>query len=119
MIEVIFLFLLTCKHAIADLALQSRLEYKGGKLNLKNGRLFIHCAQHAVLTFFVALVFVGIVKAMWFFILDFVLHFAIDYSKSWYQKYTGVKHGTKRYWLYSTVDQCLHYATYLVIVLIA
>lgn len=117
--SIIFLFLLTCKHAVADLWLQSHIEYRGGKINLRNGRLLLHCAQHAVLTFFVALVFVGIVNAMWLSLLDFVAHFVIDYGKSQYQKYTGVKHGTKRYWLYSTVDQCLHYATYLVIVLIA
>lgn len=118
-LELLLLFLLTCKHAIADLSLQSTLEYKGGKLNLKNGRLFIHCLHHAILTFLVTLVFVGAIKAIWFFILDFVLHFAIDYSKSWYQKHTNVKYGTRKYWQYSTVDQILHYSTYLLIVLLA
>ena len=119
MTELIFMFLLVCKHAVADLALQSRLEYKGGKLNLKNGRLLIHCAHHAVLAFLVAIIFVGIINALWILLFDFIAHFVIDYSKSWYQSKTNVKYGTKTYWIYSTVDQILHYTTYFIIVIFA
>lgn len=119
MIELIFFFLLVSKHAIADLWLQSRLTNKGSKLNLRSPRLWIHCLDHAVLTFIVALVIVGIKGAMLAFALDFVLHFVIDYAKSLYQKYKGVGYNSKKYWLYSSVDQILHYATYFIIVLVS
>ena len=117
MIELIFFFLLVCKHAVADLWLQSRLINKGSKLNLYTPRLWIHCLDHAVLTFFVALIIVGVKGAILAFVLDFVLHFAIDYSKSLYQNLKGVKYNSKKYWLYATVDQTLHFTTYLIIVL--
>ena len=118
MIELIFFFLLVSKHAIADLWLQSRLTDKGSKLDLRTSRLWIHCLDHAVLTFFVALIVVGIKGAMLAFALDFVLHFAIDYTKSLYQKYKGVGYGSKKYWMYSSIDQILHFATYFAIVLL-
>jgi flagellar biosynthesis protein FlhB len=119
MTSLLFFFLLTCKHAIADLALQARLTNKGSKLDLRTSRLWIHCLDHAVLTFFVALVFVGISKAIVIFILDFVVHFAIDYSKTYIQKLNKVKYSDRMYWNYAAVDQILHFATYFVIVLLA
>lgn len=117
MTSLIFFYLLTLKHAAADLWLQSRLTNKGSKLNLYTPRLWIHCIDHAVLTFFVALIIVGIKGAILAFALDFVLHFVIDYGKSLYQNYKGVKYNSKKYWLYATVDQALHFTTYLIIVL--
>lgn len=118
MTSLIFLYLLTVKHAIADLWLQSRLVNRGTKTDLLTPRLWIHCLDHAVLTFFIALVFVGILNALWLSLLDFVVHFAIDYGKSIYQKYKGVGYGSKKYWLYASIDQILHFTTYLIIVLL-
>jgi hypothetical protein len=119
MTSLLFFFLLTCKHAIADLVLQARLTNKGSKLDLRTSRLWIHCLDHAVLTFFVALVFVGISKAIIISIIDFTIHFIIDYGKTYMQKVNKVKYSDKKYWSYATVDQILHYSTYFAIVLLA
>lgn len=119
MIELIFFFLLVSKHAIADLWLQARLVTKGSKADLRTPRLWIHCLDHAVLTFFVALVIVGIKGAMLAFALDFVLHFIIDYTKRVLQEKHNVKDATKAYWKWAAIDQILHYATYFIIVLVS
>lgn len=115
----LFFYLLLVKHAIADLWLQARLVKKGDKTKLKTPRLWIHALDHTVLTFLVALVFVGVVNALWLSLLDFVAHFAIDYAKSMYQKYRNVSYSSTKYWQYATVDQILHFTTYLIIVLLA
>ena len=83
MTSLIFFFLLTCKHAVADLWLQANLTdaKHGSKLQLTKPRLWIHCLHHAVLTFIIALLLVGVGKAIMLAILDFVLHFIIDYTK--------------------------------------
>lgn len=118
MIELIFFFLLVCKHAIADLWLQARLVNKGSKADLRTPRLWIHCLDHAVLTFFVALVIVGIKGAMLAFALDFVLHFIIDHTKRVLQNKYNVKDQSKKYWQWAAIDQVLHFTTYLIIVLL-
>ena len=119
MTSLLFFFLLTCKHAIADLGLQARLSNSGSKLDLRTRRLWIHCLDHAILTFFVSVLFLGINKAIVISIIDFTLHFIIDYSKTYMQKVNKVKYSDKKYWTYATVDQILHYSTYFVIVLLA
>ena len=118
MTSLIFFFLLTCKHAIADLWLQARFT-TGSKTNLRLSRLWLHSLDHAVLTFFVALVFVGVINALWLSLLDFVLHAIIDFSKNYIQEKTGVVERSIEYWKYASVDQILHFSTYLLIVLLA
>lgn len=117
--NLILFYLLVCKHAVADLWLQSRLVGMGEKANLKDKRLWLHCIDHAILTFFVTLVFVGIIEALLLTLLDFVSHFAIDYGKSKLQKHKGVKYNSRTYWKWATIDQIAHFTTYLIIVLLA
>lgn len=118
MTELILFFLLLCKHAIADLALQSRLT-NGTKTDLRTPRLWTHCLDHAILTFFVTLLVVGVVNAVWLSLLDFVAHFAIDYIKSMHHKRNNIATGKGKYWTYAAVDQIAHYATYLALVILA
>lgn len=118
MTSLIFFFLLLVKHAIADLALQARLT-KGSKTNLWTSRLWIHCLDHAVLTFFIALLVVGMRDAIVLALLDFVLHFVIDHVKHRIQTTNNVTDQSRKYWNYATVDQIAHYTCYLIIVLIA
>ncbi len=119
MIDVLFFFALLIKHSFADLAMQGRLEpkYGGDKLNLRSPRLWIHCLDHAVLTFFVALIFLGIGKALVFAIVDFVLHFAIDYGKTWYTKHKKISRSSRIFWTIQSIDQMAHYTTYFILVL--
>jgi hypothetical protein len=114
-----FFFLLTVKHAIADLFLQAELtnDKHGTKTQLTKPRLWIHCSHHAVLTFFVAILLVGIGKALWLALLDFVLHFIIDYTKHRIAERNKVTHRNKKYWKYATIDQIAHYTTYFILVL--
>lgn len=117
MTALIFLYLLTVKHAFADLWLQSRLK-KGSKADLRSPRIWLHCLDHAVLTFFIALVIVGIHGAIIAFLLDFVLHFVIDYTKRILQNKHNVKDASTIYWKWASIDQIAHFTTYLIIVLL-
>jgi|TARA_B110000503_G_scaffold130324_1_gene203572 hypothetical protein len=116
----IFFFLLIVKHAIADLWLQSTLtdSKHGTKLELTKPRLWIHCSHHAVLTFVIALLLVGIGKAIMLAALDFVVHFIIDYVKHRVAVRNGVTIKSQKYWEYATIDQIAHYTTYFVLVLL-
>jgi len=81
-----FFYLLLVKHAIADLWLQGRLNKPkfGSKDNLLTPKLWLHCLDHAVLTLIIALLFVGLLPALMFAVLDFVTHLIIDYAKNRY-----------------------------------
>ena len=81
MAEAMFLFMLVIKHALADLVLQSRLT-TGDKSNLKSPKGYIHAADHSLLTFIVCIFFTGILNAILIALLDFALHFVIDYIKT-------------------------------------
>jgi len=117
----IFFYLLLVKHAIADLWMQGRLNKPkfGDKNNFKHPKLWIHCGDHAVLTFAVALLFTGVVNALLFALLDFVLHFAIDYTKNQYVLRTNLSTKNHTFWKVQAIDQILHYTIYLAIVLLA
>lgn len=118
MTSLVFFYLLTVKHAIADLHLQARLNNRGSKSNLRTPRLWLHCLDHSLLTFFVALLIVGIPQAIVVSLLDFVFHFAIDYTKTRIQKKNGVDYSSKEYWFYASIDQIAHFTTYFIIVLL-
>ena len=117
MTSLVFFYLLTVKHAIADLHLQARLNNRGSKADLRTPRLWLHCLDHSLLTFFVALLVVDIPLAIALSLLDFVLHFVIDYTKTIIQKKNGVDYNSKEYWFYASIDQIAHFTTYFIIVL--
>ena len=120
MTELTVFLLLVCKHAIADLALQSRLTTvkHGTKTDLKTPRLWIHCGDHAVLSFIVLIFFTTWQWAVILALLDFVIHGLIDYTKNRIQLRTGVTLNSKQYWYYAAVDQICHYLTYCLMVII-
>lgn len=111
------LFLLLIKHSICDLALQGRFTKKqGDKKNLSDIKGYLHAGDHAIGTFLVALLFVGLLPALGIALLDFALHFAIDYTK---RKYTlQIPQSNKKYWVIQSIDQIAHYICYFVYVLI-
>jgi hypothetical protein len=57
----------------------------------------------------------GVVLALFLALLDFVLHYHIDYAKV---KYGEADTNSSRYWNHFGLDQLAHYVTYLVIVAI-
>ena len=106
------LFLLVVKHALADLVLQSRLT-TGDKADLKTAKGYIHALDHGVLTAIVLLVFVNPWYAVLLGMLDYVLHFIIDYCKTKYVRYKKIKVNGKKFWIVQGVDQIAHYSCYL------
>jgi len=115
-----FFYLLLVKHAIADLWLQGRLNKPkfGSKDNLLTPKLWLHCLDHAVLTLIIALLFVGLLPALMFAVLDFVTHLIIDYAKNRYVSHTKLTTKNHKFWKIQSVDQILHYTTYFVIVIL-
>lgn len=111
------LFLLLIKHSICDLALQGRFTSKqGDKKNLTDIKGYLHAGDHAIGTFLVALLFVGLLPALGIAIADFILHFVIDYIK---RRYTlKIKQSDKKYWVIQSIDQIAHYCCYFIYVLI-
>ena len=75
------LFLLVVKHAVADLILQSRLT-TGDKADLTSPKGYRHALDHALCTLLVCIFFAPIPWALGIAVLDFVLHFIIDFSKT-------------------------------------
>lgn len=112
--ELLFFFALSVKHALADLYLQSKLPFGSLKLDLKNPKGYRHALDHGALTFVVALLFTGrfdisISLAM----LDFLLHFFIDYVKAVVANKLKLETYSEKWWMLTTLDQILHTSCYL------
>lgn len=117
MIEALFLYLLLVKHAIADLALQSLI--KGGdKLDLKSHKGYRHALDHAALTLLVASWFAPVQAAVMISLLDFALHFLIDYCKSLFVRRLNVTMDDRLFWPIQSIDQILHFSCYLLYTLL-
>ena len=117
MAEAMLLFMLVIKHALADLVLQSRLT-SGDKSNLKSPKGYIHAADHSLLTFVVCIFFTGILNAILIALLDFVLHFLIDYIKTRSVRRFNVQVNTSTFWVVQGIDQIAHYSCYFLYVLL-
>ena len=115
----IILYGLFVKHAIADLAMQSLRKTPGDKSDLKSPKGYIHAADHAVLTFIViALLTNNAITSVSIALLDYVLHFTIDYVKTTVIKRYKWTPTDNSYWITQAVDQILHYTCYLSYVLL-
>jgi len=78
--ELIFFFCLLVKHATADLFLQTIIKPPNNKLAwLGSGHK--HYRDHAICNFIVCIFFVSPMWALLFSILDYVIHWHIDWSK--------------------------------------
>jgi hypothetical protein len=115
----IILYGLFVKHAIADLAMQSFRKTPGDKSNLRSPKGYIHAADHAGLTFIViALLTNNVVMSILIALLDYVLHFVIDYIKTKIIKKCKWTTDQTVYWIAQSVDQTAHYTCYLIYVLL-
>ena len=117
MAEAMLLFMLIIKHALADLVLQSRLT-SGDKSNLKSWKGYIHAGDHGLLTFVVFLFFTSFENSVIIGMLDYVLHFLIDYIKTILVRRFGVVQNTRTFWIVQGVDQIAHYSCYFLYVLL-
>ncbi len=111
----LYLFALLFKHSIADLWFQSRLNNPkyGDKARLRDPKLWLHSLDHAGLSAIITLFFAGFYVAIIIFVLDFVLHSLIDYSKRIYVLRKKITMKSRTFWKIQSIDQIAHYTCYL------
>lgn len=103
---------LEIKHYIADYFLQPGWML-GGKGNIFHPGGYAHAGLHAVLSLIVLLAFgtpIGLALAL--FAAEFVVHYALDYSKIHYSKGVHVDSQPRRFWALHGIDQLTHQLTY-------
>lgn len=120
-------FLLIVKHFICDFALQGRFKGAHTKHLLTSRKGHLHAIDHGVGTALVFLfasswvitqgktIFVTIIL---FGILDYMLHFLIDWLKNNFIVANNMNQSQRQFWILSCVDQCLHATCYLVYVVL-
>jgi hypothetical protein len=110
----IILFLLQIKHVLADFVWQTdaQLKYKGvygHPLGVE------HSVIHSALTAVIFLIFFGIQPAIFAGLIDFFLHYHIDYVK---MRYGEKDIAQKRFWIHFGLDQFAHQATYIILIVL-
>ncbi len=113
MSELFFLALLF-KHAIADLALQNQLKNINKLEYCGNGHT--HYLHHGLLTLITSLLFVDIYLALVISIVDYVLHWHIDFFKHHIVRFFNITMKGSTWWWITSLDQILHYSTYFFLV---
>ena len=74
----------------------------------------IHAMVHGLLTFFVVIGFVRPEDAVTLALLDTVIHYHIDWTKTNLSRGLGIN--DHRFWIWFGLDQTLHYLTYVAII---
>ncbi len=105
------LTLLFIKHYICDFILQTK-EMIDGKGTYGNKSGMVHSLHHAIGTFVVLSFFVGGAPAVFFALLDGVIHYHLDYLK---MKYGEKDISKKEFWRDFGLDQLAHSITYILI----
>ena len=111
------LLLLLIKHAIFDLAIQRWHGWEGiGPkyywLRLKSQK---HYIEHGLGTLLVFMLFVDPYTALQAALCDWIAHWHIDWMKSNTNKYFGWREKDQGFWVLVTIDQALHYTTYILL----
>ncbi len=107
---------LEIKHYIADYFLQPGWML-AGKGNIFHPGGYAHAGLHALLSLIV-LVGAGtpIGLALALFAAEFVLHYALDYSKAAYSRGVHLDNRPARFWALHGMDQLLHQLTYVAMI---
>jgi hypothetical protein len=110
---VTLLTLFVIKHFIADFVLQFNymIEEKGRYLATGGVQ---HSAIHGILTYFILLYFTNPHTASMLALLDFVIHYHIDWAKMNLSQ--GLTTDNHKFWIWLGFDQMLHYLTYILII---
>ncbi len=112
MSSIVILLLLQIKHFICDFPLQKSYQYLNKGTYGHLGGL-LHAAIHAVGTFII-ISFVDIYLAVLLSMVDFVVHYHIDWAKTKLNKHWGLKPDSSEYfWILLGLDQLLHQLTYV------
>ena len=109
------LFLLLVKHAIADLGLQGYISGKGKRFYFDR-KLWLHSTHHGIGTFLVLAPFTTFEIAFMIGVLDILLHWQIDYCKTWAVHKLGYNNTMRQFWWLQGVDQAAHYSCYFLFI---
>jgi hypothetical protein len=105
------------KHFVCDFPLQAFPYMYRNKGTYGHPGGYLHAGVHAVGTFAIMAWFIAPVAAMIAAILDFWIHYHIDWAKMYINKKTGWKpDNSEKFWIALGVDQMLHYLTYVLII---
>lgn len=110
------LFLLFVKHFVCDFPLQtSPWMYRNKGIYFHPGGI-AHSAVHALGTWLVLVFFIG--EQAWLYaLLDFIVHYHIDWAKLQLNKRFGLRPDNSNwFWILLGLDQLAHHITYFVIV---
>jgi len=110
--------LLETKHLVADFFLQSKdqLKFKGIYGHPVG---ILHSAIHAAGSCAVFLILPAvIVVAAALVVVEFLLHYHIDWAKEWLGARLKMNVSEKRYWSLFGIDQWLHHLTYLIYIVV-
>ncbi len=111
--------LLLIKHFIFDFLYQPPYQWQNkGTYGHLGG--IIHSGQHAVATFLILLFFINPISAVVISVLEFGIHYHMDWFKMKYNKLKGWTATThNEFWILLGVDQLVHSLTYVLIVYLA
>jgi hypothetical protein len=115
-VEITLLTLLLIKHAFADLFLQTLRSGTDKTKYLGNGHR--HYLEHGVGTLVICLFFVNPTSALLVSLLDYLIHWHVDFVKTHFVRRMKIAHGTASFFRIQTFDQIAHYLTYALIVLL-
>lgn len=109
------LFLLGTKHMIVDGPLQSHFpylyEHKGQFLHLGG---IAHAGLHGLGTLIALALYPGLLGlALFMGVVDFLIHYVVDYTKMALNAKNGWNPTKPHFWTAILVDQYAHYLTYL------
>ena len=110
-----FFLLLLIKHALVDLGIQSQL--KGINKSNYFGNGHVHYIHHGIGTIVVAGLFLPAVPAIFCAIVDYLIHWHIDFTKHKVNKILKIESRTRAWWWTNVMDQILHFTTYYYIVI--
>jgi len=111
-----FFLVLMLKHFIVDLGTQQYIGPSDKHLYLGNGHR--HFFEHGIVTAFIALIFVPEIAVL-LAVLDYVIHWHIDWSKHHLNRYLKCDARSEIWWWTNVLDQCLHVLTYYLLAVIA
>jgi len=109
-----FFLALLIKHAIVDLAVQAHLKDINKNRYISNAH--IHYLHHGISTLIIALFFVDPVLAVACAIIDYTMHWHIDFAKHRVNNYFNIESRSIAWWWTNAIDSALHVLTYFVIV---
>lgn len=115
-IALLILLALTVKHFILDFAWQPPYEWQNKGTYGHPGGIF-HSWKHCFATFVILLPFTTFHFAWAMAIIEFLIHYHMDWFKMWYNKKKGWTATThNQFWILMGFDQMIHSLTYILIV---